>query len=111
MNCCNKPAAPIPPKPSCCGGHGKSAIESAAKPGQFTCPMDPEVISDTPGDCPKCGMALEQVTPLFGIATYTCPMHPEIEQDSPGDCPICGMPLEPKVVTSVADAHAQRKIR
>src|SRR5438034_10021776 len=26
---------------------------------QYVCPMDPEVISDTPGPCPKCGMALE----------------------------------------------------
>ncbi len=26
---------------------------------QYTCPMHPEVISDSPGDCPKCGMALE----------------------------------------------------
>jgi Cu+-exporting ATPase len=25
----------------------------------YTCPMHPEVISQTPGDCPKCGMALE----------------------------------------------------
>ncbi|CCM79332.1 heavy metal translocating P-type ATPase [Rhizobium mesoamericanum] len=25
----------------------------------YTCPMHPEVISDHPGDCPKCGMALE----------------------------------------------------
>ncbi len=25
----------------------------------YTCPMHPEVISDRPGDCPKCGMALE----------------------------------------------------
>ncbi|HUX57197.1 MAG TPA: heavy metal-binding domain-containing protein [Bacteroidales bacterium] len=25
---------------------------------QYTCPMHPEVISDKPGDCPKCGMAL-----------------------------------------------------
>ena len=32
-----------------------------AKPGQYTCPMDPDVISDTPGECPKCGMDLEQV--------------------------------------------------
>ncbi len=28
-------------------------------PGQYTCPMHPEVIADTPGDCPKCGMPLE----------------------------------------------------
>jgi len=25
---------------------------------QYTCPMHPEVISDTPGECPKCGMKL-----------------------------------------------------
>ena len=24
----------------------------------YTCPMDPEVVSDKPGNCPKCGMAL-----------------------------------------------------
>lgn len=26
---------------------------------QYTCPMHPEIISDKPGNCPKCGMALE----------------------------------------------------
>lgn len=30
---------------------------------QYTCPMHPEIIRDAPGDCPKCGMALEPVTP------------------------------------------------
>lgn len=24
----------------------------------YTCPMDPEVVSDKPGNCPKCGMTL-----------------------------------------------------
>ena len=37
------------------------AEKSKAKPGQYTCPMDPEVISDKPGKCPVCGMNLEQV--------------------------------------------------
>ncbi|MGD0820070.1 MAG: heavy metal translocating P-type ATPase [Desulfomonilia bacterium] len=32
-------------------------------PGKYTCPMDPEVITDGPGICPKCGMALEPLAP------------------------------------------------
>ncbi|QEW18933.1 Copper-transporting P-type ATPase [Marinibacterium anthonyi] len=30
---------------------------------RYTCPMHPEIIRDAPGDCPKCGMALEPMTP------------------------------------------------
>lgn len=30
---------------------------------QFTCPMHPEIVSDRPGSCPKCGMALEPMAP------------------------------------------------
>jgi Cu+-exporting ATPase len=101
--------------PACCGGHHHDhgpAPATDAKPGQFICPMCPGVVSDEPGDCPKCGMPLEQIPPLsFGATVYTCPMHPEIEQDHPGDCPKCGMPLEPKEVTNVADEHARREIR
>ena len=68
---------------------------------EYTCPMHPEVRSEGPGSCPKCGMALEPVT-IKAPATkteYTCPMHPEIIRDQPGFCPICGMALEPRTVT------------
>nr|WP_255414638.1 copper-translocating P-type ATPase [Spiribacter halobius] len=71
--------------------------------GRYTCPMHPEVVSDSPGECPKCGMALEPVTPEAPASTrteWTCPMHPEIVRDEPGECPICGMALEPRQVTA-----------
>ena len=32
----------------------------------YTCPMYPEVQQDRPGDCPKCGMALEPKTVTAG---------------------------------------------
>jgi len=32
----------------------------------YTCPMHPEVEQDHPGECPKCGMALEPKTPTAG---------------------------------------------
>jgi Cu+-exporting ATPase len=33
--------------------------DAAHPPAEYVCPMDPEVHSDRPGPCPKCGMALE----------------------------------------------------
>ena len=69
----------------------------------YTCPMHPEVKSDGPGSCPKCGMALEPVVPIARKAQWTCPMHPEVVRDEPGSCPICGMALEPVVPTGDDD--------
>jgi Cu+-exporting ATPase len=66
----------------------------------YTCPMHPEVQSAQPGNCPKCGMALEPVeTPRPASRTeWVCPMHPEIVRGEPGNCPICGMALEPRMI-------------
>lgn len=68
----------------------------------FTCPMHPEIRQHHPGACPKCGMALEPLTPPKTEVQYTCPMHPEIVRDEPGNCPICGMGLEPRSVVAEA---------
>jgi Cu+-exporting ATPase len=98
------PAAPAAHDPKMlhpAGDHSHSHTPSKAASAYY-CPMCPGVESDKPGDCPKCGMALEKsatTQPAETKTLYTCPMHPEVEQDHPGDCPKCGMPLEPKVVT------------
>ena len=36
---------------------------SSAAAARYVCPMDPEVVSDRPGACPVCGMALEPEMP------------------------------------------------
>ncbi len=89
------------------GGHreamGSAAVPAEAVPAgtKWICPMDPEVESDGPAACPKCGMALEPAMPSVAATRteWTCPMHPEIVRDAPGSCPICGMALEPRTVT------------
>ncbi len=71
---------------------------------KWICPMDPEVVADKAGPCPKCGMALEPAEPVQATRVeYTCPMHPEIVRPAPGACPICGMALEPRTVAAEED--------
>jgi FtsP/CotA-like multicopper oxidase with cupredoxin domain len=54
--------------------------------------MHPEVISEEPGRCPRCGMKL-LATQAPAPTAYACPMHPEVISDQPGRCPRCGMKL------------------
>jgi FtsP/CotA-like multicopper oxidase with cupredoxin domain len=65
--------------------------------------MHPEVISDQPGRCPKCGMKLLATTAPAPATVYRCPMHPEVISDQPGRCPKCGMKL--LATTAPAAAH------
>ncbi|MGE0702177.1 MAG: heavy metal translocating P-type ATPase, partial [Hyphomicrobiaceae bacterium] len=37
----------------------KEAAKAAPAGTRYTCPMHPEIVKEGPGDCPRCGMALE----------------------------------------------------
>ncbi|HBR68089.1 MAG TPA: hypothetical protein DEA55_01805, partial [Rhodospirillaceae bacterium] len=93
------------------------AEEAAAV--KYTCPMHPQVISDTPGKCPICGMDLvpivasggshahEEKSDVSGSAItadekdrkvlyWYDPMVPEKRFDKPGKSPFMDMELVPK---------------
>jgi Cu+-exporting ATPase len=78
------------------------ALAKTALHDEYTCPMHTEIKQAGPGNCPKCGMALEPATVSAPAkrAQYTCPMHPQVVRPGPGSCPICGMALEPREVTA-----------
>ncbi len=83
----------------------------------YTCPMHADLISDKPGECPKCGMTLvekkmdkmmmkhdsskmnmkhSKMDHSKMAKTYVCSMHPKVTSDKPGECPKCGMALVEK---------------
>jgi multidrug efflux pump subunit AcrA (membrane-fusion protein) len=85
------------------GGTSTAGTASGAAQ-EYSCPMHPEVRSNRPGKCPKCGMNLEPVAGAgqptasagsSGAQEYSCLMHPEVRSNKPGKCPKCGMDLEP----------------
>ena len=54
----------------------------------FTCPTHTGKMSDKPGKCAVCGMALKKTQ-----TQYNCTMHSKVASNKPGKCPTCGMPL------------------
>ncbi len=100
--------------------HGGATPPEAPAPSEAkvasTCPMHPEVASEKPGSCPKCGMDLVPAAKpseppaaapapegdsaakpaLPPAAAYVCPMHPEVTSEKPDRCPKCGMDLAPR---------------
>ncbi len=60
----------------------KSLDTTATAKVEYRCPMDMDIVSDKPGKCPKCGMALKKVTTQ---AASTEPMHHSTKQ-SAGSC-------------------------
>lgn len=68
----------------------------------YICPMHPDVTSDKPGKCSKCGMDLnlspKEKMKQEVMKIYTCPMHPDVTSDKPGKCSECGMDLVGKQI-------------
>ncbi len=121
---CGMTLIPVMPKPALpASAHTGHAAAAPVPSPLHTCPMEEhaDVVSDKPGQCPKCEMKLVETSqvkhaklaednwrkqhPDASSSTsaqvavpsplYTCPMasHAHIVSDKPGKCPECEMKL------------------
>jgi FtsP/CotA-like multicopper oxidase with cupredoxin domain len=74
-------------------------------PVVYVCPMHPDVMSEEPGSCPKCGMKL--LAQAATEITYVCPMHPEVTSAKADRCPKCGMKLVPEHLAGGEHGHPE----
>lgn len=95
--------------PGCCKYERKAASSATAS---YACPMHPDVTSNSPASCSKCGMDLTK-TKQDQVKMYSCPMHPDVTGDGPMSCSKCGMNLtktkQDQVKTYSCPMHPEEK--
>ena len=77
-------AAGVPPQRS------KPAAAPEGPPVSMTCPMHPDVVESSAGDCPICKMKL---VPVRLETIWTCPAHSQVAEKVEGACPFDHRPL------------------
>jgi hypothetical protein len=121
---CDMTLIPVMPKPAPpADPHAEHSAAAPVPSPLYTCPMEEhaDVVSDQPGQCPKCEMKLVETSqvkhakqaeehwrkqhpappadspPQAAVPSqlYTCgmPEHADMASDKPGQCPKCGMKL------------------
>jgi hypothetical protein len=80
------------------GGGTTTHTDTETENYHYVCPMHPEIGSDKPGNCVKCGMKLEQKkieeSKPGKRVYYYCQNHPSFQSDKKGKCTICGRKLK-----------------
>ncbi|WP_276501654.1 heavy metal-binding domain-containing protein [Terrimonas pollutisoli] len=57
----------------------------------YACPMHPDVTSEKPDKCSKCGMdlSLKEQMKQKVVKNYACPIHADVLSNKPGRCSKC----------------------